>query len=74
MSNLLLHTATVVHEDGVIVLRGMPVHKGQKIEVAVYAVEGLEQEMQDPLALRQESFHDVDPFEPVAGNDWEALQ
>jgi hypothetical protein len=74
MSNLLLHTAAVVHEDGVIVLKGIPVHKGQRIEVAVYAVENLDQEMPDPMVLRQEPFHDADPFEPVAGNEWEALQ
>jgi hypothetical protein len=74
MSDLIYHTVMVVEKEGVLVIEDLPLKKGQRIEVAVYGAQEIEQDAEDPLALRSEPFYDEDPFEPVAVEEWEALQ
>jgi hypothetical protein len=64
----------VVEKDGVLVLENLPLKEGQQVEIAVYDTETVEQDTEDPLALRGEPFYDEDPFEPVAVEEWEALR
>ena len=73
MSDLIYHTVMVVEKEGVLVIEDLPLKKGQRIEVAVYGAQAIEQD-EDPLSLRGEPFYDEDPFEPVAVEEWEALQ
>lgn len=74
MSDLIFHTVMVVEKDGVLVLEGLPLKEGQQVKVIVYGSETAEQDTEDPFSLRDEPFYDKAPFEPVAVNDWEALQ
>lgn len=74
MSDLIYQTVLVVEKEGVLVIEDLPLKKGQRIEVAVYDAQAAEQDTEDPLSLRGEPFYDEDPFEPVAVEEWEALQ
>jgi hypothetical protein len=74
MSDLIFHTVAVVEQDGILVLENLSLKEGQQVEVAVFGTETSEQDTEDPLSLRGEPFFDQDPFEPVAVEDWEALQ
>jgi hypothetical protein len=74
MSDLIYHTMVVVEKEGTLVLEDLPLKKGQRVEIAVYDVETTEQDSEDPFSLRGEPFYDEAPFEPVAVEEWEALQ
>jgi hypothetical protein len=74
VSDLIFHTVIVVEKDGVLVLEDLPLKEGQKVEIAVYDTGTAGQDTEDPFSLRDEPFFDQDPFEPVAVDDWEALQ
>ena len=74
MSELLFHGTVVVEKDGVLVLEDLPLKQGQQIEISVYDTDTTDKEAEDPFMLRSEPFYDTAPFEPVAVEDWEALQ
>jgi len=74
MSDLIYRTMVVVEKEGILVLRDLPLKEGQQVEVAVYDAGVTEQDTEDPFSLRGDPFYDEDPFEPVAVEEWEALQ
>jgi hypothetical protein len=64
---------TVVPPDGEIKLNSLPFHPGEAVEVIILARTDLASEsphfpLQDSVLMYE------DPTEPVAENDWDALQ
>jgi hypothetical protein len=64
---------TTVGEHGELVLEGLPFEAGQPVEVLVVS-----KTAGSPTAggrsLRESVLEFREPFEPVAGEDWDALQ
>lgn len=65
--------ATMLLEDGVINLRDLPFHQGEVVEVTVKPMPS-SKPGDDRYPLRGESVIYIDPMEPVADEDWEALK
>ncbi len=61
---------TVVLEEGVITIEGLPLHPGEKVEVIVKETSSHKTEMK-PYTLRGKSIIYRSPFESVAESDWE---
>jgi hypothetical protein len=74
MSDLIFQTVLVVEKEGVLVIEDLPLKKGQRIEIAVYDAQPAAQDAEDPLSLRGEPLYDENPFEPIAVEEWAALQ
>lgn len=66
-----LHVETTCTEEGVIILRDLPVHPGDCVEVVVMPRSPSASGKQR-YPLRGEPLEYVRPFDPVAENDWEA--
>lgn len=64
---------TTCTESGVITLRNLPIYEGGSVDVVVIP-RSLAASVQDRYPLRGEPVEYIRPFEPVAGNDWEATQ
>lgn len=72
---------TVLTEDGVLTLQGLPFHAGDTVEVIILESHTAQQEQAPsqpntnlyPLRDMQPYRYD-DPTEPVALDDWEALR
>lgn len=64
-------TETVLHQNGVLIVRGVPFCAGEKVEVII---------LSPPLQraggypLRGKPIRYIAPFDSVAHNDWDALQ
>lgn len=56
----------VVSNDGEIMLKEIPFHKGETVEVILLSTAGKEAS----YTLRGLPLTYIDPTEPVAGNDW----
>jgi hypothetical protein len=57
-------------EDGVITLRGLPIHSGESVEVLVIPNPPSSKPLGERFPLRGEPLEYLDPFEPVAEPDW----
>jgi len=66
-------TMTTVGTDGELHLRQVPFRPGTGVEVIVLAPERLKQTA-GRYPLRGEPIEYIDPTEPVAEEDWEALR
>lgn len=64
---------TVLSQNGVLVLRGVPFHAGDKVEVIILSL-GRKQAGVERYPLRGKPIRYLAPFESVAENDWNALQ
>jgi hypothetical protein len=64
---------TTVGEHGELVLDGLPFDPGQAVEVLVVS-KGTGSTGAAGLSLRDSVLEFREPLEPVAGEDWEALQ
>ena len=62
-----------VNQDGSLTLPDLPFQAGEEVEVIVLA-EARTARDERRYPLRGTPLHYVDPFEPVAQDDWEALQ
>lgn len=62
-------TRVQIREDGSLTLNDLPFQAGEEVEVIVFR-DALDQH----YALRGTPLHCVDPFESVAGGDWEVLR
>jgi hypothetical protein len=64
---------TTVGEHGELVLEGLPFEAGQPVEVLVIAKDTGKRTTGD-RSLRDSVLEYFEPFEPVAGEDWDALK
>ena len=64
---------TTVGEHGYLVLEDLPLEAGQPVEVLVIP-KNVGLEMTGDRSLRGSVFEYHEPFESVAGEDWEALR
>ncbi|HEY8667188.1 MAG TPA: hypothetical protein VIL86_11000 [Tepidisphaeraceae bacterium] len=62
---------TVVEDDGVIAVEGLPVHAGQRVQVIVLMPDESSPAERYPLRGRKPFRYDQ-PNEPVGENDWES--
>jgi hypothetical protein len=72
---------TSLTEDGTLVLKGLPFHAGDVVEVIIlqpqiaqHQIKSLETQNTNLYPLRGKVIHYDDPTEPVALEDWEYLQ
>ena len=64
---------TTLSEDGVVTLHGVPFRRGESVEVIILPLQTpATSDKQYPL--RGTPFTLLDPFEPVAEEDWEAAK
>ena len=64
---------TSVAPNGTIVLQGLPFPVGETVEVVITA-QSVKPIVADPYPLRGTVLEYVNPFEPIAETEWEALQ
>jgi hypothetical protein len=65
---------TIVKEDGIVTIEGLPFNAGEVVEVIIFPRATLTEAPEDRYPLRGTPFHYEDPTEPVAVEDWEAEQ
>ncbi|MCE2903437.1 MAG: hypothetical protein LW814_00165 [Anabaena sp. CoA2_C59] len=72
---------TALTEDGTLVLKGLPFHAGEVVEVIIlqpqtaqHQIKSLETQNTNLYPLRGKVIRYDDPTEPVALEDWEYLQ
>jgi len=68
-----LHVETICTENGVISLRNLPIYQGDFVDVVIIP-RSSSPSSGSQYALRGESVDYIDPFEPVALSEWEALR
>ena len=68
-----LHVETTCTENGVIILRDLPIHEGDSVEVVVIPRSSAAS-VEERYPLRGEPVEYIRPFEPVAESDWEAAR
>ena len=64
---------TVLETDGSLILNSLPFHAGERVEVTVTPSPRL-LSADNPYPLRGTSYRFDEPTEPVALDEWEALQ
>jgi len=68
-----LHIEAICSETGVIILRDLPIEVGDAFEIVVIP-RSPAPPTHNQFPLRGESAEYLQPFEPVADDDWEAVQ
>ncbi|ABY35463.1 MAG TPA: hypothetical protein DEF43_12815 [Chloroflexus aurantiacus] len=66
-------TETVLHQNGVLIVRGVPFYAGEKVEVIILSPP-IQRAGVERYPLRGKPIRYIDPFDSVAHNDWDALQ
>lgn len=68
-------THVIVSEDGSLVINGLPLKPGEKVQVVIKAL-ATEPDLKDPYPLRNLSkgYYYMEPFRSVAIEDWECLR
>ena len=64
---------TIIAQNRILTIRGLPFRKGEKVEVIILSRPRI-QEGQSHYPLRGQPFRYTAPFDPVAEDDWNALQ
>jgi hypothetical protein len=67
------HAEVTISEDGKLVMTDLPFHAGEKVEVIVRPQVAPETSDRD-YPLRGTTYQYIDPFAPVAEDDWDVLQ
>ncbi|MBI5217255.1 MAG: hypothetical protein HY960_15995 [Ignavibacteriae bacterium] len=67
------HTTAAISQDGTLELKALPFPKGEVVEVIVLPKQ-ITAESKSKYPLQGTPYEYNDPFEPVAAEDWEALQ
>ena len=65
-------TETIIAQDGMLIVRGVPFHAGDKVEVIVVSQRS-KWKGGERYPLRGKPVSYVAPFESVAESDWSAL-
>ncbi len=63
---------TVIKEEGILNIKGLPLHKGERVKVIVKSQQSKESDLQNPYPLRKQQIYYEEPFDSVAEHDWEA--
>lgn len=64
---------TTVELDGTLILKNLPFHSGEQVEVIVLPQSNKTSE-QNKYSLRGTAVQYIDPTEPIAHDDWEVAQ
>ncbi|MGH9843712.1 MAG: hypothetical protein ACREEM_33670 [Blastocatellia bacterium] len=64
---------TVVQSNGILMVENLPFAAGEKVELIILAQPHIAKES-DKYPLRGTAYSYTDPSEPVAEDDWDALQ
>jgi len=64
---------TTLTDDKKLLIKGLPFHAGEKVEVIVRSYKEKKEHTQR-YPLRGKPFRYVDPFASVAENDWEVIK
>ncbi len=67
------HLETVISEEGVLNVKGLPLHRGEKVEVIV-KTRSQQKNRKNPYPLRGKPIHYEAPFDSVAENEWDAVK
>lgn len=68
------HIETVVSEEGVLNIRGLPLHPGEKVEVIVKSPSSSHKNQKKLYPLRGKPIQYKSPFESVAENEWDVIK
>ncbi len=63
---------TVISEEGVLKIKGLPLHPGEKVKVTVKTI-GPAKTGTNPYPLWGKPIHYEAPFDSVAEKDWDTL-
>ena len=66
-------TDTVIQQDRVLTVRGVPFRAGERVEVIILS-NTHRRDVQERYPLRGQPIRYTDPFDSVAENDWEATR
>ena len=66
-------TDTVIQQDRVLTVRGVPFRAGERVEVIILS-NTHQRDVQERYPLRGQPIRYTDPFDSVAENDWEATR
>lgn len=66
-------TEAKLNQEGTLVLTGLPFHVGEEVEVIIVS-RSKQTGVQDRYPLRGKPIRYVEPFEPVAQEDWDVLR
>ncbi len=68
-------THGTVGEDGTVLINGLPLEPGQKVQVVIKTMAN-QPDLEDPYPLRKLSkgYYFLEPFRSVAVEDWECLR
>lgn len=64
---------TTIEPDGTLILKNLPFHSGEQVEVIVLPQPNKTSE-QNKYPLRGTAVQYIDPTEPVADDDWQVAQ
>lgn len=67
------HVKTVISEEGVLNIKGLPLHRGEQVEVTVKAGAATKVN-KSPYPLHGKPVSYDAPFAPVAEDDWNAVR
>jgi hypothetical protein len=67
------HVTATVLPNGEVHLNGLPFSAGQQVRIEVHADVSSSQTIDNPYPLRGLPYTFIDPTEPVAAEDWEAI-
>ncbi len=68
------HVETTIVKEGILSIEGLPLHKGEKVEVIVKSHLPISDEMKTPpYSLRGQPISYQEPFASVAENEWDVL-
>ena len=68
-------THVTVSEDGAVLINGLPLEPGQKVQVVIKTL-AKQPDLEDPYPLRKLSkgYYYLEPLRSVAAEDWECLR
>ena len=67
------HIKTVVSEEGVLNIKGLPLQRGEKVEVTV-KTQSTGKKKKNPYPLHGKPIYYNMPFDSVAEDDWETIR
>ena len=67
------HIETVVSEKGVLNIKGLPLHPGEKVEVIVKSRWSDDKTQDNRYSLRGKPMQYEAPFDSVAENEWDVI-
>jgi hypothetical protein len=67
------HIETVVAEEGILTIQGLPLHLGEKVEVIVKSHPLIDMNQKNLYPLRGKPVQYKYPFDSVAEDDWEVI-